>query len=91
MMRLIPLVLLFFVSGCSLMTPVMSPKFPAAPSELLEEMPALSPLPAGKKSPRELLDSVAENFGVCHQYLERAHAWEDWYHQQKTLHEQYRK
>lgn len=78
-------------TGCSLLVPVKPPKFPEAPKELFEKMPDLAPLPPGKKSPKDLLDNVAENYGLCYQYLERNLAWEKWYNEQKSLYEKHQK
>lgn len=79
------------LAGCALNVPTKSPKFPDAPAELTEKLPDLIPLEPGKKKPKELLDNAAENYGICYQYLERSLAWQNWYQEQRALHQKHQK
>lgn len=79
------------LAGCALNVPVKTAKFPDAPAELTEKLPDLIPLEPGKKKPKELLDNAAENYGICYQYLERSLAWQNWYQEQRALHQKHQK
>lgn len=85
MKYLLAAVLSVALSGCSFLVPTKPPKFPDAPAELSEKLPGLTPLDPSKRTPKDLLDNAALNYGVCYRYIERSHAWQYWYNEQRRL------
>jgi len=35
----------------------------------------------------ELLETVVDNYGACHENAEKLRAWQEWYRTQKQIHE----
>ncbi len=88
-MKYILLSLTLLLSACSTSVPVRQP-FPVAPAALLERCPDLLTIDDGKNSMRDMLKVVIQNYALYYQCAEKTHGWQDWYGQQKKIHESVR-
>lgn len=78
--------LALLLAGCSTSVPVRQ-SFPVAPSVLMERCPDLLTIDDGKNSMRDMLKVVIQNYALYYQCAERTHGWQDWYGEQKRIHE----
>lgn len=85
-MKYIVLALTLFISACSTTVPVKQ-QFPVAPQILLERCPDLLTIDDGKNSLREMLKIVIQNYATYYQCAEKTHGWQDWYKEQKRIHD----
>jgi hypothetical protein len=85
-MKYVLLSLVLLLSACSTSVPVRQP-FPVAPAALLERCPDLLTIDDGKNSMRDMLKVVIQNYALYYQCAEKTHGWQDWYGQQKKIHE----
>jgi hypothetical protein len=88
-MKYVLLSLVLLLSACSTSVPVRQP-FPVAPAALLERCPDLLTIDDGKNSMRDMLRVVIQNYALYYQCAEKTHGWQDWYGQQKKIHESVR-
>ena len=88
-MKYVLLSLALLLSACSTSVPVRQP-FPVAPAALLERCPDLLTIDDGKNSMRDMLRVVIQNYALYYQCAEKTHGWQDWYGQQKKIHESVR-
>lgn len=85
-MKLFVVAAVLVLSGCSTPVPVRQP-FPVAPQMLLERCPDLLTIDDGKNSMRDMLKVVIQNYSLYYQCAEKTHGWQDWYGEQKRIHE----
>ena len=85
-MKLLALAVVLFLAACSTTVPVKQ-QFPVAPQMLLERCPDLLTIDDGKNSMRDMLKVVIQNYSLYYQCAEKTHGWQDWYGQQKRIHE----
>jgi hypothetical protein len=85
-MKLLALAAVLALTACSTPVPVKQP-FPVAPAALLERCPDLLVIDDGKNSMRDMLKVVIQNYALYYQCAEKTHGWQDWYGQQKRIHE----
>lgn len=85
-MKLLALAAVLALSACSTPVPVKQ-QFPVAPQMLLERCPDLLTIDDGKNSMRDMLKVVIQNYALYYQCAEKTHGWQDWYGQQKRIHE----
>lgn len=64
----------------------MQRNFPPAPEELMVECPDLVQTPETDKL-SEVLDVVAQNYGLYHRCQDRNGKWIEWYQKQKEIFE----
>jgi hypothetical protein len=88
-MKYVLLSLVLWMSACSTTVPVKQ-SFPVAPQMLLERCPDLLTIDDGKNSMRDMLKVVIQNYALYYQCAEKTHGWQDWYGQQKKIHESVR-
>jgi hypothetical protein len=88
-MKYVLLSLVLLLSACSTSVPVRQ-AFPVAPAALLERCPDLLTIDDGKNSMRDMLRVVIQNYALYYQCAEKTHGWQDWYGQQKKIHESVR-
>lgn len=88
-MKYVLLSLVLLLSACSTPVPVRQ-EFPVAPAALLERCPDLLTVDDGKNSMRDMLKIVIQNYALYYQCAEKTHGWQDWYGQQKKIHESVR-
>jgi hypothetical protein len=74
------------LTACSTPVPVRQ-QFPVAPQMLLERCPDLLTIDDGKNSMRDMLKVVIQNYSLYYQCAEKTHGWQDWYSEQKKIHE----
>ena len=86
MMKLLLIPLIITISGCSVLVPVKT-EFPVAPSILLEKCPQLKEVESDKGTLREMLKVVIENYATYYQCAAKTHGWQDWYYEQKKVHD----
>lgn len=79
------IVLALMLSACTTVVPVKQ-EFPVAPAVLLERCPDLLTVDDGKNSLRDMLKTVIQNYALYYQCAERTHGWQDWYQQQRRIH-----
>lgn len=86
-MKLNLILLVVFLSGCSLLVPVQR-KFPQAPVILLEPCPQLQKIPEDKGTLRDMLKVVIENYSTYYQCSDKTESWQEWYINQKDIFEE---
>lgn len=84
-MRLLVIIGLLLLAGCSTTVPVTA-KFPTAPDQLLERCADLEMLPNDAKL-SGVAKSVANNYTAYHECSIKHNAFIDWYHKQKKIFE----
>ena len=85
-MKLFAVAAVLVLSACSTPVPVKQ-QFPVAPAALLERCPDLLTIDDGKNSMRDMLKVVIQNYALYYQCAEKTHGWQDWYGEQKRIHE----
>lgn len=83
-MKLIAILLLAFISGCSTVVPV-KPKFPEPVAELMKACPELKEIPAGTTKLSETISIIALNYGEYHLCRQKVDFWIQWYVDQKKI------
>jgi hypothetical protein len=56
----------------------------------LKEGKGMQVIDDGKNSMRDMLKVVIQNYALYYQCAEKTHGWQDWYGQQKKIHESVR-
>lgn len=84
-MKALALALAVALAGCTTTVPVKQ-EFPVAPTILLERCPDLLTIDDGKNSLRDMLKVVIQNYALYYQCAEKTHGWQDWYTQQRRIH-----
>lgn len=85
-MKLFAIAAALTLSACSTTVPVKQP-FPAAPQILSERCSDLLTIDNNKNSMQDLLKVVVQNYALYYQCAEKTHSWQDWYNEQKRIHE----
>ena len=85
-MKLFAVAAVLALTACSTPVPVKQ-QFPVAPAALLERCPDLLTIDDGKNSMRDMLKVVIQNYSLYYQCAEKTHGWQDWYGEQKKIHE----
>lgn len=85
-MKLFAIAAALTLSACSTTVPVKQP-FPAAPQILSEHCSDLLTIDNNKNSMQDLLKVVVQNYALYYQCAEKTHSWQDWYNEQKRIHE----
>lgn len=84
-MKYLSVALLMILTGCTTTVPVKQ-EFPVAPAVLLERCPDLMIIDDGKNSLRDMLKVVIQNYALYYQCAEKTQGWQDWYNQQRRIH-----
>ena len=85
-MKLTPLILVLFLSGCSTPVPV-SQKFPDVPKALVERCESLKKVEGDRVAITEMLKVVVTNYGMYYECAAKVDGWNDWYLEQKRVYE----
>ena len=85
-MKLTPLILVLFLSGCSTPVPV-SQKFPDVPKALVERCESLKKVEGDRVAITEMLKVVVANYGMYYECAAKVDGWNDWYLEQKRVYE----
>ena len=72
---------------CSLPRSTVSLHDSASLNQVPQRAAATDGTPSGIEASR-LLDRVIENYGACHENAEKLKAWQEWYREQKKIHEE---
>ena len=72
---------------CSLPRSTVSLHDSASGNQVPQRAAAVDGTASGIEASR-LLDRVIENYGACHENAEKLKAWQDWYREQKKIHEE---
>jgi hypothetical protein len=92
-MKYLSLILVIFVSGCSLFgprhAPVNPPKWPDATPALIEKCKELQQLELTNQATiTDILRTVVQNYGFYHQCSLKVDGWNKWYEEQKRIYEE---
>ena len=71
---------------CSLPRSTVSLHDSASGNQVPQRAAAVDGTPSGIEASR-LLDRVIENYGACHENAEKLRAWQEWYLEQKKIHD----
>lgn len=71
---------------CSLPRSTVSLHDSASSNQVPQRAAAVDGTPSGIEASR-LLDRVIENYGACHENAEKLKAWQEWYLEQKKIHD----
>ena len=85
-MKLVLILLLLLLAGCSTTVPVTQ-KFPTAPELLQEPCQELKKLTGEKISIIDFTKTVTANYTLYHECSAKNSAWLDWYQKQKRIFE----
>ncbi len=80
-------ILLLFMTGCSVTTPVKR-NFPPAPEALTKQCDDLKLLAGDKVSITDLLKVVVENYRLHYECANKVEGWTEWYTEQKKIFEE---
>ena len=87
-MKIAVIAVTLLLTACATTPPVpVVPRFPEAPSTLLERCPQLKTIEHDRGTLREFLKTVIENYATYYQCADKAHAWQDWYREVKKYYE----
>ena len=85
-MKLLTILILALLTGCSTVVPVTQ-KFPQAPSTLLEQCPSLKELQQDS-SLVDLTKVVVENYTKYYQCSVLVEGWQGWYRRQEQIYKE---
>lgn len=85
-MKLLTILILALLTGCSTVVPVTQ-KFPQAPSTLLQQCPALKELQQDS-SLVDLTKVVVENYTKYYECSVLVEGWQDWYRRQEQIYKE---
>jgi hypothetical protein len=87
-MKLFPIIFVVLLSGCSLFTKTVpvTQKFPDVVPELMKKCEELKRVEGDKVLITELLKTVVENYTLYYQCSTKVEGWQEWYEQQKKIH-----
>lgn len=84
-MKFLSLLLIIFITGCSLIKPIPKRKFPDAPEELLVSVEPFSTIPEDTKELDVLITNASENYARCYELKQRHESLVKWYKEQKNI------
>lgn len=85
-MKYASLILVALLTACSTTVPV-SQKFPDVPKSLVERCESLKKVEGDKVAITEMLKVVVQNYGMYYECAAKVDGWNDWYLEQKRIHE----
>ena len=80
------LISLLLITGCSTTVPVTQ-KFPNATPELMKKCEDLKKIEGDKVSITDMLRVVVHNYSLYYECSTKVEGWQEWYTQQKKIHE----
>jgi hypothetical protein len=84
-MKYIFIALLFLV-GCSTTVPVQK-KFPNATTELMKKCESLKKIEGDKVAITDMLKVIVHNYSLYYECSTKVDGWQEWYSEQKKIHE----
>ena len=80
------LLLALLLAGCSTTVPVQS-KFPNPTPELMKQCESLKKVEGDTVSITDLLKVVVHNYTLYYECSTKVEGWQEWYNEQKKIHE----
>jgi hypothetical protein len=77
---------LLFLVGCSTTVPVQK-KFPNATPELLKKCESLKKIEGDKVAITDMLKVIVHNYSLYYECSTKVDGWQEWYSEQKKIHE----
>lgn len=92
-MKLVSLIFVSLLAGCSLFgpsyAPIDPPKFPEATETLKQKCRELQELDTAKTNNiTDILKSVVQNYGLYHECSLKVDGWNKWYTEQRKIYEE---
>jgi len=89
MKRIVPLICIVLLSGCSSLFPSkttnVAMKFPDVPTELITACPDLKTVDPTTEKLSDVLTIVVDNYGTYYGCKAKVDNWIDWYNHQKSI------
>jgi uncharacterized lipoprotein YmbA len=86
MKKLIAIISILMLAGCSTTVPVKR-NFPEAPEALIKQCEELKMLEGDKVSITDMLKVVVENYRLHYECANKVEGWTEWYTEQKKIFE----
>ncbi len=80
------LLIALLLAGCSTTVPVTK-KFPNATPELMKQCESLKKIEGDKVSITDMLKVVVHNYSLYYECSTKVDGWQEWYTEQKKIHE----
>lgn len=77
---------LLFLVGCSTTVPVQK-KFPNATPELMKKCESLKKIEGDKVAITDMLKVIVHNYSLYYECSTKVDGWQEWYSEQKKIHE----
>ena len=77
---------LLFLAGCSTTVPVQK-KFPNATPELMKKCESLKKIEGNKVAITDMLKVIVHNYSLYYECSTKVDGWQEWYSEQKKIHE----
>jgi hypothetical protein len=77
---------LLFLAGCSTTVPVQK-KFPNATPELMKKCESLKKIEGDKVAITDMLKVIVHNYSLYYECSTKVDGWQEWYSEQKKIHE----
>ena len=80
------LLIALLLAGCSTSIPV-TPKFPNATPELMKKCEDLKKIEGDKVAITDMLKVIVTNYTMYYECSTKVDGWQDWYNEQKKIHD----
>lgn len=77
---------LLLLAGCSTTVPVQK-KFPNATPELMKKCESLKKIEGDKVAITDMLKVIVHNYSLYYECSTKVDGWQEWYSEQKKIHE----
>jgi hypothetical protein len=77
---------LLFLAGCST-TVTVQKKFPNATPELMKKCESLKKIEGDKVAITDMLKVIVHNYSLYYECSTKVDGWQEWYSEQKKIHE----
>lgn len=77
---------LVLLAGCSTTVPVQK-KFPNATPELMKKCESLKKIEGDKVAITDMLKVIVHNYSLYYECSTKVDGWQEWYNEQKKIHE----
>lgn len=77
---------LMLLAGCSTTVPVQK-KFPNATPELMKKCESLKKIEGDKVAITDMLKVIVHNYSLYYECSTKVDGWQEWYTEQKKIHE----
>lgn len=80
------LLIVLLLAGCSTTVPVQK-KFPNATPELMKKCESLKKIEGDKVAITDMLKVIVHNYSLYYECSTKVDGWQEWYSEQKKIHE----